>query len=148
MPHTVTQRHFIAFTSSDVRSIVGGVEGAAAAVAGNAEVTLPLGLVMSTSSGLPAALRRKKVVLAQVEVMRKTGASGTNYQPQVYDASGAATTAWATKYLGGATAPGTRFGVTGINQILHTNTDGNLYFKVNGDAADTFDYIVWFEVLG
>jgi hypothetical protein len=146
MAHVITERHFICFTSSDVGQVVGGsVVVPAAPVAGDAEVRFDFGPV---SEHLPAQDRRKKFALWRVEVMRATGVSATDYQPQVYDATGAATTAWATKYLGALTLETARFDVTSIDAPLYTSTAGYLFFKVNGDAADTFNYAVWFEVLG
>lgn len=146
MPHTVIQREFKAFTSADVKHIVNGSEVVGGAIAGTAEVTFDFGLLMSAN--VPTPLRRKKFRIVQVELIRASGVSVTNYQPQIHDVSAAATTAWATKYLGAVTAPGTRFGVTDIQELVYTDTAGKLFFKPNGDAADTFHYIVWFEVLG
>lgn len=134
---------FIAITSEDEVLVVGGTSGAGAAVSGTAEVSLQL----ATPNAAPGANRRRKLLLHRVDVMRKTGASATNFQVQVYNSAGAATTAYATKYLGAATAPGTRYDETNISAPMHTDTDGKVYVKINGDAADTFDFAVWFKVI-
>lgn len=136
MPANVTERHFLAFTSSDV---------GAAAVAGDAWVTLDFGVLMSA---VPSALKRKKFLLYAVETLRASGASATAHTALVADVTGSASTAWATKYQSAAVAAGTRLNETGIDKPLYTDTAGKLFFTPGGDAADTFNYAVWFEVLG
>jgi hypothetical protein len=134
---SVVTDQYIGFTSADV---------GAAAVAGDGEVVLSFGTTLAGFS-VPAALRRRKVVLWRVDFKRKTGGSATNYTPALADASGASSSDWSVKYLGSATAPGTRFSVTDIEMPMFTDngTTNKLYLKLNGDAADTFDYEVWFR---
>ena len=134
---------YIALTSEDATLVVGGTAQAGAAVAGDAEVSL----TFAVPENVPAADRRRKLVLWRVEVFRASGASATNYQPQVYNSTGAATTDYATKYLGASTAPGTRFDVSSIAAPMYTGTAGKVFFKVNGDAADTFHFAVWFKAV-
>ena len=124
---------FVAFTSSDV---------GAAAVAGTAWVTLDFGNV---SDVLPGAENRKKLVLHRVHAFRKTGASATAHIALVADVTASASSAWATKYESASVAAATRLNETGINAPLYTDALGNLYFTTGGDAADTFDYEVWFR---
>jgi hypothetical protein len=124
---------FVAFTSSDV---------GAAAVAGNAWVTLDFGNI---SDVLPGAENRKKNVLHRVHVLRKTGASGTAHIALVADVTGSLAAAWATKYESASVAAATRLNETGIDEPMYTDALGNLYFTPGGDATDTFDYEVWFR---
>lgn len=124
---------FVAFTSSDV---------GAAAVAGNAWVTLDFGNV---SDVLPGAERRKKIILHRVHALRKTGASVTAHIALVADVTGSASSAWATKYESASVAAATRLNETGIDDPVYTDVLGNLYFTPGGDAADTFEYEVWFR---
>lgn len=144
----ISSEQFVVFTSEDTVITVTaggvGVEQAGAPVAGDAEVSFT---IAKHAASVSAGNRRRKLMLWRVEAMRATGASATNYTPQVYNATGAATTAWATKYLGGSTAPGTRFDVTDIEGPMYTDTSGQVFFRVNGDAADTFDFAVWFKVI-
>lgn len=142
---SVTDYHLVAFSSADSKQIVDGLAvEPAAAVAGNAWVTLDFG--SSVSLQTPSALKRKKVVLERVDFFRAGGGSVTNTNGRVADVSGAATGAWATKWLNAATAPGTRVHVTNIELPLYTDTSGKLYFSVGGDALDTFDYTLFFRV--
>lgn len=124
---------FVAFTSSDV---------GAAAVAGTAWVALDFGNV---SDVLPGAENRKKLVLHRVHTLRKTGASGTAHIALVADVTASTAAAWATKYESASVAAATRHNETGIDEPLYTDALGNLYFTPGGDAADTFDYEVWFR---
>lgn len=140
-----TARKFVFFTSADTQIIVGGVSQAGAPVAGNAWVTLDCGDVSAMLA--PAAARRRKLVLHSIDVLRASGASATAHTAIVADVTGAASTAWAAKYVGGAVAAATRFTADGINRPMHTSTAGKLFFTPGGDAADTFDYVVVFEVL-
>ena len=134
---------FVAFTSSDVGQIVdGGATTPAAAIFGDAWVTLAFGNVSDT---LPDAENRKKYVLHRVHVLRASGASGTAHIALVGDATNAAATAWSTKYESASVAAATRLNETGINEPLYTDALGNLYFTPGGDASDTFDYEVWFR---
>jgi hypothetical protein len=135
---------FVAFTSSDTTAIVGGVSAAGAAVAGNAWVTLDFGAV---SDVLPTADRRKKVFLHRVHVLRATGASGTAHIALVGDVTGAAATAWSNQYESASVAAATRLNETGIDEPMYTDATGKLFFTSGGDAADTFDYQVWFRVV-
>lgn len=124
---------FVAFTSSDV---------GAAAVAGTAWVTLDFGNV---SDVLPGAENRKKLVLHRVSTLRKTGVSGTAHIALVADVTASASTAWATKYESASVAAAARLNETGIDEPVFTDALGNLHFTPGGDAADTFDYEVWFR---
>jgi hypothetical protein len=134
---SVVTDQYIGFTSADVGK---------AAVAGDGEVELSFGTSL-VGANAASALRRRKVVLWRVDFKRKTGGSATNYTPALADASGASSSDWSVKYLGAATAPGTRFSVTDIEMPMFTDngTTNKLYLKLNGDAADTFDYEVWFR---
>ena len=143
----VTEEHFVFFSSSDASQVVNGsVVSPAAPVAGTAEVTLNFGPAASDKA--PATARRKRVMLWSIDEKRANGGSATNHQPQVADAAGAATTDWSVKYLGTATAPGTRIDVFSIGKPMYTDTAGKLYYQPNGDAADTFNYTLCFKVLG
>ena len=140
----IAYEEFVVVTSEDTVITVDGVEQAGAAIAGDAEVTFTLARhAVSTSVGN----RRRKLMLWRVECFRASGVSATNYQPQVANASGAATTDYATKYLGASTVPGTRFDVTEIEAPMYSSTDGKFYFKPNGDASDTFHFAVWWKVI-
>lgn len=130
-----TERHFIGFTSADV---------GATTVAGNAWVTLDFGPV---SSNLAAADRRKKVRFTRYKTQRAAGASGTAHTALLADVTGSASTAYATKFVGTATAAATGIDETATDKVIYTDTTGKLFFTTGGDAADTFDYEVWFEVL-
>jgi hypothetical protein len=129
-------RRFVAFTSSDTGKVP---------VAGNVYVTLDFG---DTSTMMVAvAERRRKFVLDRVEVLRATGASVTAHTALVADVTGSVAAAWATKYASAAVAAATRLDQNQINGTMYTSTEGKLFFTPGGDAADTFNYEVWFEVL-
>lgn len=147
MPFNVVQDEVHIFSSDDYSHVVGGsTVTPAAAVAGNAEITFAFGLTNSTS--VPSAHRRKKVEVLSIDVQRATGASATNYTPAVADVSGATSTDWSVKVAGAATAPDTRFDEVEIHKPMYTDAAGKIYFKLNGDAADTFKYAVAFKILG
>lgn len=137
---------FVCFSSSDTLAVVnGGAAAAGAAVAGTAWVTLDFGTTATETR--PAADRRKKFVFHRVHVLRKTGASGTAHTALVADVTGSASTAWATKYQSAAVAAATRLNETSIDTPVYTDSSGKLFFTPGGDAADTFDYEVWFRVV-
>ena len=127
---------FVAFTSSDT---------GAAAVAGNAWVTLDFG--STADMVVPVASRRKKLVLHRIHVLRKTGASATAHIALIADVTGSAATAWTTKYESASVAAATRLNETRTGDPLYTDTGGKLFFTPGGDAADTYDYEVWFRVV-
>lgn len=107
---------------------VGGV-----AVAGDAEVEIQV------------SDRTTKVVLHTVQAKRSAGASATNFQPRVYNASSGAADAMSQKWRGSSTAPTALFGVSGIARELETDTSGKFYLALDGDAADSFEYEIWWE---
>ena len=123
---------FVAFTSADT---------GAAAVAGDAWVTLDFGSTENMS--VPAADRRRKVVLYRVHVLRTGGGSATAHTALVADVTGSIAAAWATKYESAAVAAASRLDETGLDAPMYTDTEGKLFFTPGGAAADTFAYEVW-----
>lgn len=108
------------------------------AVAGNAEVALNVAVLLNSTGG---ANSRMCVDLVAVRVIRATGATVTTIQPRVYDTSGAAAGTIAEKWrAAAATAPGTLVNTYNIHAPMYVTSDGLLYFKVDGDALDTFFY--------
>lgn len=118
-----SQRYFQRFSN------IGGT-----AVAGNLQVALQVDTA------------RRAVIIQSVRVLRASGASGTNVQPRLYDATGASAGAVSERWrASSATAPGTLVNTYNINAVAFTSATGVLFFIVDGDAADTFEYEVVLE---
>lgn len=105
------------------------------AAAGTAEVAI----VVSSA--------KVKVLIHSLVSGRKTGVSATNFRPRLYNKAGEAAETMYQKYRAAATAPTVLVGVVDISMPCYTDTAGKLYFKADGDAADTFEYDMWLEVL-
>lgn len=130
-----TQRKFKLFTSTDV---------GAAAVAGNAWVTLDFGPVSDT---LPTPDRRKKVLFHRVKVQRASGVSATAHTTILADVTGSASTVFAAKYASAAVPAATALEAKSQDYPMYTDATGKLFFTTGGDGADTFEYELAFEVL-
>ena len=112
---------------------IGGV-----AVAGNAQTTLQL-----SQQGKPV-----KLSLLSVKVKRKTGASATAHQARLGNVSGFAADAVTQFFRGTSTPAATLYAATDINQPFYTDATGCVYLSLDADAGDTFEYEIWYQVMG
>lgn len=107
------------------------------ALVGNVQATLQL-----SSQAKPV-----KLSVMSVKVKRKTGASATAHQARLGNVSGFTADAVSQFFRATATAAGTMYSATDINQPFYTDANGRIYLSLDADAADTFEYEIWYQVL-
>lgn len=108
-----------------------------AALTGNVEATLQLS----------SQLKPIKLSIVSVKVLRKTGASATAHQARISNKPGSAANSINQFFRAASTAAATLYATTNINQPFYTDALGRVYLNLDADAADTFEYEIWYEVL-
>jgi len=108
--------------------------------AGNAEHVIQI--------GSDTCDKKLKVKIHSLKSLRRDGASVTAHQGRIYNVASGAAGAFSQQYReGSTTAAGTIAHTTDIDQPCYTDAAGRLYYNADGDAADKFDYELWYEVL-
>jgi hypothetical protein len=107
------------------------------ALAGNVEAVLQLS----------SQLKPIKLSVLSVKVLRKTGASATAHQVRISSAPGASANSITQFFRAVATPAASLYAVASIEQPFYTDALGRVYLNLDADAADTFEYEVWYQVL-
>jgi hypothetical protein len=108
-----------------------------AALTGNVEAALQLS----------SQLKPVKLMLLSVKALRKTGASATAHQMRIANTPGASADGITQFFRAVATPAASLYAVADINQPFYTDALGRIYLNLDADAADTFQYEVWYQVL-
>lgn len=89
-----------------------------------------------------------KIMLYSLKTLRATGASATARQPRIYTTASAAAGAFSEEFRSpAAVAPATLLYTVGIGTCIQLAAGAVLYMKIDGDVADTFDWVLWYKVL-
>lgn len=106
------------------------------------------GLAGTTETAIVAADTAVNIMLYSLKTLRKTGASGTARQARIYTTTGEASGGLSEHFRSAAAvAPATLVNTVGINVCVRLAAGATLFLKMDGDAADTFDWDLWYEVL-
>ena len=101
----------------------------------------------STEAIVQIASAAVKVCVRQVKVKRATGVSATNIRPRLYNAAGGAADAFTEVFRAAVATVPADLAATVVERYTSTDSLGRLYLKVDGDAADTFSWEVWAEMV-
>jgi hypothetical protein len=82
-----------------------------------------------------------------VKVLRKTGASATAHQVRIATTPGASADGITQFFRAVATPAASLYAVSGVEQPFYTDALGRIYLNLDANAADTFEYEVWYQVL-
>lgn len=89
-----------------------------------------------------------KIMLHSFKSLRKTGASATARRPRIYTTAAGAAGSLSEEYRAtAAVAPATLQYEVNIGTCIQLAAGAVLYMMIDGDAADTFDWALWYKVL-
>jgi hypothetical protein len=112
----------------------------AGSVAGNAQIELAV--PSATNSVLP------RVEICRFKSVRTAGAGVTKQRPRVFSVTGAAAELISQEYRGTqVTAAADLFDTADIQAICEVDANLKLYANLDGDAGDTYSYVIWIKLL-